>query len=80
MACERQVDAYDESDSLNNKEAAAKAAAVSAATSDPGLLASILYDGYSYYIYTGATQSPWSIEPLPTWTYNSFFPEWHLMR
>ena len=41
----RQVDAYDESDSLNNNDAA-----VSAATSDPGLLQFYMMDIHIAYI------------------------------
>ena len=46
MACLRQSSEYVESVSLNNIEVAANDAAVSAATSVPGLSASILYEGY----------------------------------
>ena len=45
MACFKRVAEYDESSSLNTKEAAAREAAVSAATSEPGPDSSILYDG-----------------------------------
>ena len=61
-------------------DAAAKAAAVSAAASVPGCFSSNLNEGYLYCIYSGATHQEWSTWPSPTWTYNSFFPEWHLIK
>jgi len=42
---------------LNTIEAAAKKAAVSPATSEPGLSAVILKDGYSYWTYSGGYQN-----------------------
>jgi hypothetical protein len=52
---------------LNTIEAAARAAAVSPATSDPGLVLSIKRRGRASVMVSGLSQQKWSVFGSPTW-------------
>ncbi len=60
------VAAYAESVAWKTIEEAAIAAAVSPARSEPGQLASILYDGRATGITSAGPHQAWSMLPLPT--------------
>jgi len=60
------MSAYPESAALRTMLAAASAAAVSAATSVPGLLGSILYDFLTNFTSSGLSQVLWSKSGSPT--------------
>lgn len=57
---------------LKTIEAAAKAAATSAATSDPGEFDVILYSVLGVSMSSGLSQHWWSAFPSPTCPYNVF--------
>lgn len=53
---------------LKTIDAAAIAAAVSPARSEPGFEASILYAVREVVMSSGLIQQAWSVEPSPTWS------------
>lgn len=69
MALLRRSLEQDGSDILNTREAEAKAAAVSAATSVPGLLLSILDTVLGVSMSSGLSQQAWSLFASPTYCF-----------
>jgi hypothetical protein len=74
------VSAYPGSVGRKTIELAAIAAAVSAASSEPPQLASILYAGRAIGITSAGPHHLWSASPLPTWPYRTFGAGCALMK